>query len=305
MIVRLVGVVLCASVALVVCAGVAAEGTLTISGTLTTSSITVVNNLGQQETHLYDVYRPAGLVGAAPAVFMLHGLNADRTAMEKPYVGAISLADAYHIVAVFPDWAPGATHWAYPITIGMPGNRSDVPFFIALRSQLVRSGLIDGTHVYVIGASNGALMSVELMCDPASSAGFRGYGLISGAMRRHAGQTAPSCPATNRNYAFYASAGTSDAVFPYNGKSLQGGGALLSQQAMIAYIGRRLGCSGIQRWYTNSGVLQHDLETGCPTGRGAKLLTVIGGGHSFGGLQGPPAYYKATLSTWTFLWQTT
>jgi poly(3-hydroxybutyrate) depolymerase len=275
------------------------------AGTLTTYSITVTNNLGQPETHVYDVYRPTGLVTPAAAVFVIHAAGGTRTNVESSSVGAISLADNNGIVTVFPDYATGYSSWGFPLTFNNPGNRSDVPFFLALRSHLVNAGLIRGTAVYVIGGSQGALMTVELMCDPASSAAFRGYGLVSGQIRIPAGLPAPVCPASNRNYAFYASAGTADTLVPYNGTTWSNGSVTLSQQAMLTYVGRHLGCSGSARYLSANGNLQHDVQTGCPAATGAKLLSVNGGTHIWGGLQGPPANYQVTSSTWAFLWQKT
>lgn len=270
------------------------------TGTLTSSSITVTNNLGQAETHLYDVYVPSNVRKPAKALFVVHGCCQTRVAVEGNVVGALSLADKYGIVAVFPEFANGQANWSNPILSNCgKGCRSDVPFFVGLRSRLVSSGLIDGTQVYVLGGSQGVAQTLELMCDPASSAGFRGYGLVTGTIPVQAGFAAPICPASNRNYLFYASAGTNDPAIPYNG-STSASRSLLSQQAMLDFVALRLGCSGRSTSYDTTATLRSDTYTKCPSGRSAGLLSVIGGTHYWGGLHISPAFYQATPATWNF-----
>jgi len=146
--------------------------TLTLSLTLWASSAALAKeiesrtlNVGGTERH-YMLSAPAGN-GPHPAIFILHGggMNANsgmRTTGMEPLIAREGL------VAVYPnayrrEWNDGRE--ARLQARGNSDDSDDVAFIRSLAAALVAEGIVDPKRIYVMGPSNGGMMTLRLLCE--------------------------------------------------------------------------------------------------------------------------------------------
>jgi polyhydroxybutyrate depolymerase len=112
----------------------------------------------------YRLYRPAGLIGSAPLVVVLHGGFGSGEQAEKAYDWNAE-ADAGRFVVAYPDglnraWNTGGG------CCGKSGrtNVDDVGFVAEVVADVGRTVPIDPARVYATGISNGGMMAYTLAC---------------------------------------------------------------------------------------------------------------------------------------------
>src|SRR5262249_10199184 len=105
-----------------------------------------------------------------PAIIVLHGgtMTADQI---RRSVGVEPLVDREKIVAVYPQgiarqWNDGRI-WQVAAWRRQESAADDVGFLRALITALVEERIIDPQRVYVIGPSNGGMMTFRLLCEAA------------------------------------------------------------------------------------------------------------------------------------------
>jgi polyhydroxybutyrate depolymerase len=157
----------------------------------------------------------------------------------------------------------------------------DVAFLLALLDDLEQRLCIDTTREYVSGLSNGAGMSVMLICTDdqrfAAAAPVAGVNMGTLCAAEHATPT----------IAFH---GDADELVPYGGGSIFGydlGLPPVEQRMMtMATLG---GCEPRPRATEPFTDIRHFVWK-CPAGMAAELYTVVGGGHTW---PGAPARERA------------
>lgn len=115
---------------------------------------------------VFYVHKPAGLKTPAPALFALHGGNgtAPRRAQQT---GFNAIAARERFLAVYPQgvnygWNDGRNT---DFLKARHENADDVAFFRAMFAALTAAGEADAKRLYVVGGSNGGMMTHRLACE--------------------------------------------------------------------------------------------------------------------------------------------
>jgi len=113
---------------------------------------------------VYFVHKPAGLKTPAPVLFELHGGRgtAPRRAAQT---GFNEIADRDRFIAIYPQgfnyrWNDGRQGSG-----SQPGEVDDVAFFRAVFARLIADRDGDPKRFYVVGGSNGGMMTQRLACE--------------------------------------------------------------------------------------------------------------------------------------------
>ncbi len=163
--------------------------------------------------------------------------------------------------------------------------RDDVGFLRALVAELAAAGTIDPARVYVMGISNGAMMTFRLLCESADL--FAGAVTIAGNLGE---EIAPSCR-PSRPVPLMMINGTDDPLVPYDGGPVtvfeQERGRVLSVEATLTLFAAANGCASRSRVETpdpapQDGVTpEHEVYWNCR--QPLELWRMIGGGHGWPG----------------------
>lgn len=229
----------------------------------------------------YDPARPV------PLVLALHGgMGSGRDAARLS--GLSAQADRGGFLVAYPDGVDG--HW----NDGRDVDRyraqregvDDVGFLAALIDHLAGCYAVDGTRVYVTGASNGALMANRLACEHAER--FAAIAPVIGSMATGvAGRCAPA-----RAMPVLLINGTEDRLVPWNGETVRFAGRdlgrILPLPELVRFWVQHNGCAPAPEITPlpdvdpNDGtrvVLHH--YSGCRDGASVLLYEVQGGGHTW------------------------
>ncbi len=123
--------------------------------------------LWEGRERIYFVYFPSQQTATAPkpVIFLLHGGGgADAHEMAKR-TGIHPIADREGFLVVYPYGVDGQWNDGRGKTFRRADNNTgvdDVGFIAAIRNTLVRSGSADPRRVYVVGLSNGGMMTYRL-----------------------------------------------------------------------------------------------------------------------------------------------
>jgi len=224
----------------------------------------------------------------APLVLALHGYRSPEEAealraapQELAWSRLSALAEAEGFVAVF----PAAYRGQWSLVPGLKNARlddgtpiDDEGFLLDLVAGLVADGTADPSRLYLVGISDGAIMTHRLIClddTPFAAAAA----LIGTAHESHIADCRPSTPP-----ALMQVHGDNDQVLPYDGWIFRTGREVSVPEVMDHW--RRLhGCSGqggerLEDIDPDDGstVLRLDW-TGCDTEPNVRLFKIKGGGH--------------------------
>lgn len=155
----------------------------------------------------------------------------------------------------------------------------DVGYIFGIIDKLVRDGVADRMRIYLSGISDGAIMTIKLLCHP--DAPFAAAVHLVGAMPEF---YALDC-ASARETPFMAISGTNDRILRYDGQ-LSRFGRDKSIPEVMEFWRLKHGCTG-QKYEMlpdretadNSRVLAVTW-TGCKRDGAVKLLRIEGGGHA-------------------------
>ena len=228
--------------------------------------------------------RPSGQA-PSPTVIMLHGLNgtgadiARRTALDQ-------LGPRAGFAAVFPDglrnrwnhFLPGKEPAFVANSPQIGGVPDDVGFLKLLIADLVRRGISDPRRIYLAGSSNGAFMTLRMIC--AETGLFAAAALLVGGMPDVLGaECRPQKP-----IAVLMINGTADQIVPYAGGMVQPGNAFnaWSAERLVGFFRELNGCTATAEQSVLPNTTRNQVEiarwTRCASAPVA-FYRVVGGGH--------------------------
>jgi polyhydroxybutyrate depolymerase len=229
----------------------------------------------------------AGRKGPQPTVIVLHGrfMSATRTIHKYGFAGA---ANRHGFNAVFADgikrrWQDGRIPRRHPI--------DDVGFIRALVGHLVASHIADPRRLYLVGISNGGMMSYTLAC--------RAGGLFAGVATVIATMPSVDHGCALKPMPLVMFNGSADPLVPYNGGTVARipmQGEVLGADRTAQKFARANGCGAYVTTAlhdSNPGdgvsVIRRDW-TGCRPGFPVIAYEVLGGGHAVSGKNSLPVH---------------
>jgi polyhydroxybutyrate depolymerase len=233
-------------------------------------------------TRSYRLFVPGAVKGKRPPAFvMLHGATGT-SAQQERYSNFDELAAREGLAVVYPQGI--GRRWNDGRKLDSASTADDVAFLRTLIGKLVAQGDADPKRVYVVGISNGGMMSLHMAC--VASDLIAGIGVVAAEM-----PAAVDCPSP-RPMPVIIFHGTGDRIVPFDGGPIHAGlrnrGSVHSNAETVAFWQRENGCGAPTRHEiagTNSSsgmrVVVEDFP--CPPGRGLKDVIVEGGGHTWPG----------------------
>lgn len=266
---------------------------------------------GLERTYIY--HEPEDLAPGAPLLVALHG-GGGTAHNARRYYGFDELAAREGFAVVYPDGVEN--HWnegrdTSELETQVMGT-DDVGFLSALIEHLVAEHDLDPARVYMTGASNGAMMTIRMVCERAD--------LLAGAAPVIGGIPAniePGCD-PSRPVPLIIFKGTADPLVPYEGGQVaKDRGEVVSTEEELAHWRQVNGCEATptrtERFDATEG---DDIETrldvyatGCERAP-VHMYTTEGGGHTWPGnltqyaprfiIGEPHADVDATTLIWDF-----
>lgn len=231
----------------------------------------------------YEIFRPAGTVGAVPAVLLLHGGGGTGAQLER-FTDFDRIAASAGIVAVYPQGL--GREWNDHRGPGAQSDADDEQFLLDLIDRLAARGLVDPTQVYIAGISNGGLMALDMACSHADR--IAGIAVVSASF-----PVGYRCnPARPLPVIFVH--GTQDRFIPFEGGRIAGQfsaerGNVVSAEETIDFFVRNAECRTRDQQAlpeptppdgTHVTIFRYG---GCQAGSAVESVIVEGGGHSWPG----------------------
>lgn len=253
----------------------------------------------------WRVYVPASLPAGqrVPLVIGLHGGLGSGQQFEST-TGMDAEADTGRFIAVYPDGTGNARTWNGGACCGYAAgyNVDDVGFISALVDDVTLNFPVDTSRVYVVGHSNGAIMSFRLACELADK--IAAIGAVAGSLE------VPGC-SPSRPVAVLLIHGDADQNHPINGgegPDSIAGVPFNSVANTMETMRSAMGCSA-----NSSQAIQGAITTtgwpGCSSGVAVELQVIAGGSHAWPGgkptlVGGEPSQaLNATDVVWQFVSQ--
>jgi len=233
----------------------------------------------------YILRLPEG-VERPPLIVVLHGGGGRGRQIDR-HTGFTQLGTAQGFALVYPDaidrqWNDGRGD---PNSKAHADTVDDVGFLAALIADLDRQGLIDPRRVFVIGVSNGGMMTYRMLCERADL--FLGAVAVVANLPQ---AMAPGCQ-PSRPVPLMVLNGTADPLMPYDGGAIVvfglNRGVVISTEATMARFALANGCTGREgRAVTDPApddkvTPEHDVFTGCSAS--LELWRYVDGGHGWPG----------------------
>ena len=254
------------------------------NGSTRYGGITVDGNL-----RTYLMHRPplADDRGPYPVVLVLHGVL-DRGKQMMDYMGFNEIANREGFIVVYPN---GIDNRWRTLGIGRDGI-DDVKFISALLDRLISVQDVDPERIYVVGASNGAMMAAKLACELGDR--IAGIAPIMGASLPTSlvADCSPGLPMP-----VIAIHGDADPVLPYEGILIEIGDippfGMLPVEDSVAVWRSNNGCGDTATVIdlpdldpVDGATVRRTDWTDCG-GAPVTLCTVVGGGHTWPGVVRP------------------
>jgi polyhydroxybutyrate depolymerase len=233
----------------------------------------------------YILRLPEG-VERPPLIVVLHGGGGRGRQIDR-HTGLTQAAVARGFALIYPDaidrqWNDGRGD---PQSVEHEATVDDVGFLTALIADLGRRGVVDPERVFVMGVSNGGMMTYRMICERAE--------LFTGAVAVVANLPMDMAPRCNpgRAVPLMVLNATADPLVPYDGGEIVvfglNRGTVISTEATLARFALANGCSGrearmVEDPAPEDGVLpQHEVFTGCQAD--LELWRYVDGGHGWPG----------------------
>ena len=264
-------------------------------------------------TRKYTLIVPDKVATLLPLLIVYHG-GGQSAKQARRYTRFDEMAAKENIAVVYPqgldnNWNDGRV--TADLSQRAAARADDVEFTNQIIGQLEVEGLIDGSRVFLTGASNGGMMAMRAGCELNSR--------IAGIAPVVANQPAEWRCTASRMPALFIH-GTDDEYMPFAGgqiaakKSFQDLGQVLSVDDTIAEFKRIDGCTGVKKTETldkvgrdNTKAIVTDYE--CKKAP-LKQIVIEGGGHTWPGareriiaellLGNTSQEVDATAEIWTF-----
>jgi polyhydroxybutyrate depolymerase len=241
------------------------------------------------EERSYTIDRPAELSPPLPTVVLLHGGGGSARQIRR-YTRFDRLVTRAGFLAVYPNAVAG--HWndgrkSADFSEKHPVEVDDVGFILSIVDDLVVRGLADPGRVFVIGISNGGMMTLRLACERPER--LAGIAVVSANL-----PLGLPCPAIGEHAALPSLFvhGTEDRLVPAAGGAVaprgrKDRGRVLSVDDTLNLWQRRNGCSGSTRLRlperdVDDGTRVTQVDYHC-AGAPLRHLVVEGGGHGWPG----------------------
>jgi polyhydroxybutyrate depolymerase len=217
----------------------------------------------------------------APLVLALHGRGGDGKGMER-LSGFTAIARREGFTVVFPDGVGDSWHDGRDEGPAAEQGVDDVAFLTALIDDFVARGS-DPRRVFVTGMSNGAFMTVTLVCRAADK--LAGAVAVAGDLST---KLSKDC-APSRPVPLALIMGTKDPLVPFaGGQVARRNGEILSADASARFFATRFGCEAepVVEWLPDTapddGTRTSRLRwSGCQGGVHVELYAVENGGHTW------------------------
>ena len=194
----------------------------------------------------FIVHLPAGYSGnkILPLIIALHGGGGSGFDMERLTEGGLNrLADEHGFIVVYPDavgkhWNDGRNLSRYE---SQRKNVDDVGFIVALINYLTKNYHVDSRNVFVVGMSNGGLMTYRLACEIPER--LAAVAVVGVSMSENLYDScSPRTPVP-----IMIILGTDDPIVPWDGGELHFGpvklGRVVSVEKTVEYWADRNGCT--------------------------------------------------------------
>ncbi len=231
----------------------------------------------------YEIFRPTGITGPAPAVFLLHGGGGTGAQLER-FTDFDRVAASAGIVAVYPQGLD--REWNDHRGPGAQSEADDEGFLLDLIDRLAAKGLVDPARVYIAGISNGGLMALDMACSHADR--IAGIAVVAASF-----PVGYRCNPARALPTIFVH-GTQDRFIPFEGGRIAGQfsaerGNVVSAEETVDFFVRAANCRTRDRQSladpsppdgTHVTIFRYG---GCQTGGAVESVIVEGGGHSWPG----------------------
>ena len=240
----------------------------------------------------FIVADPSGTTGPKPLVIVLHGGGGNIDVMRR--VGFEAIAATETFLVVYPQghgngWRDGRDS---KVIADRSGDVDDVAFLTAIIDALIAEGRADPKRVYVLGASNGGMMSLRMACERAD----RLAGIVAVIALLPEDMEAACKPA--EPLPMMLMVGTADRFVPFNGGPVAGflndeRGGVVSYDRTMAVLLAANRCKGEPAVAAlpdpfDDGVRTTRLDwTDCAPRGLISVLRMEGGGHGWPGKPRP------------------
>jgi len=233
----------------------------------------------------YRLRLPPG-EGRVPLILVLHGGGGSARQIER-HSGMTEAALAAGYAVAYPDGIGG--HWndgrSGDVTKADREAVDDVGFLVALVERLVAEGRVDPARVYVMGISNGGMMTLTLACEAAATFAA-GVAIVASLPESLVESCDPARP-----FGVMLMNGTDDPLVPYGGGPVEvlgrERGSVISTDATLELFAAANGCGGweavplLDTWPGDGVTPEHEVYLDCEAP--VELVRFVGGGHGWPG----------------------
>ncbi|MBC7373531.1 MAG: hypothetical protein H7323_06030, partial [Frankiales bacterium] len=246
----------------------------------------------------YLLHAPAAPAKPIPLLLALHG-RFQTASSARSITGFEAVADERGFVVAFPSALGGGWNAGTCCSTGSDDNVPDVIFLDDVITDIATRTPIDLRRVYVVGLSNGGMMSYRYGCQRAGR--VAGIGVVAGAMVADDsfGQPAPPACRPESAVALLHVHGTADTtVAPTGGYQPGLASATTAMSESVAIYASAAGCRRTKD--TRTGALTVVSYGDCATsaGKGVASVSIEGFGH---GWTRDGFGYDTTVEIWDFL----
>lgn len=241
-----------------------------------------------RDVGIFDAGRERG--GLRPMVVVLHGgLGDDDDTVTLSFGKLNTLAATDDFLVVYPGgigghWNDGRNVQRY---VSQRERVNDVGFLSKLIDELVAKRNVDEDAVFVVGVSDGAMMTHRFACERAGK--LRAFVAVIGAMPYNVARRRSRCAAQPISALMIN--GTEDPVVPWDGGTVrfdeQDLGRVLGAERTFSFWSRHNGCkdteiSMIPDFAPSDGTrIERRKAVGCEHGTKVELFVVKGAGHTW------------------------
>ena len=246
----------------------------------------------------YLLHAPETAAKPIPLLLALHGRFQTATSA-RSITGFEAVADERGFVVAFPAALGGGWNAGTCCSTGSDENVPDLAFLDDVISDVAARTPVDLRRVYVVGLSNGGMMSYRYGCERAGR--IAGVGVVAGAMvadESFAQPAPPDCRPESAVALLHVHGTADTTVNPAGGYQ---DGLASDTTAMSDSVASYASAAGCQRANgTQIGALTRLAYGGCATsaGKGVESVSIEGFGH---GWTREGFGYDTTVEIWDFL----